>query len=141
MQARAGEEGKAMDARARGRCLCGQVRYAFDAGKVRWRAHCHCESCRRNCSAPFTTWFGVPDTAFRWTGAEPSRYESSQGQARFFCRACGTPMAYRSARFPDEIHLYASSLDDSSGFQPTGHVYWSERVAWVHLADDLPRKD
>jgi hypothetical protein len=50
-------------------------------------------------------------------------------------------MAYRSQKYPDEIHLYAASLDDSSGFEPTAHVFWAERVLWVHLADDLPRRD
>ena len=130
-----------MDARARGRCLCGRVRYAFDRERVRWRAHCHCESCRRNCSAPFTTWFGVPDTAFRWKAVRPRTYESSPGQKRLFCPACGTPMAYRTERRPDEIHLYAASLDDPSDFQPEAHEFWGERVEWIHLADDLPRRD
>ena len=130
-----------MDPHASGRCLCGHIRYAFDADRVRWRAHCHCESCRRNCSAPFTTWFGVPDTAFRWKAARPAVYDSSPGQTRFFCPICGTPMAYQTERRPDEIHLYAASLDDSSGFRPEAHEFWSERVDWIHLADDLPRTD
>ena len=130
-----------MDPRARGRCLCGHIRYAFDREKVRSRAHCHCESCRRNCSAPFTTWFIVPDTAFRWTGAEPARYESSAGQSRFFCPVCGTPMGYRTAQRPDEIDLYAASLGDSSGFKPEAHDCWGGRVDWVELADHLPRRE
>ena len=130
-----------MNPRAQGRCLCGNIRYALDADRVRWRAHCHCESCRRNCSAPFTTWFGVPDTAFRWKAAAPAAYASSPGRTRFFCPACGTPMAYRTARRPDEIHLYAASLDESSGFAPEAHEFWAERVDWVQLADDLPRRD
>ena len=50
-------------------------------------------------------------------------------------------MAYRTKRRPDEIHLYAASLVESSGFQPEEHGFWSERVDWVHLADDLPRTD
>jgi len=130
-----------MDPRSHGRCLCGNVRYAFDRERVRWRAHCHCESCRRNCSAPFTTWFGVPETAFRWIGAEPATYASSPGQMRYFCPVCGTPMAYRTKRRDDEVHLYAASLDDPTGFAPQAHEHWPERLAWVHLADDLPRSD
>lgn len=130
-----------MDPHTHGRCLCGNVRYAFDPETVRWRGHCHCESCRRNCSAPFTTWFGVADTGFRWTGAEPARYASSPGRTRYFCPVCGTPMAYRTKRRADEIHLYAASLEESSGFQPEEHGFWSERVDWVHLADELPRTD
>ena len=44
----------------RRRCLCGAVSFEF-SGAENWRAHCHCESCRRNTSSPFTTWFGVPN--------------------------------------------------------------------------------
>jgi hypothetical protein len=122
----------------RGHCLCGAVRYEF-TGAAAWRGHCHCESCRRNCAAPFTTFFGVPRTAFRWTGADPAIYESSPGVRRPFCGTCGTPMAYDAEKDGANIHLYAASLEDSSGFQPDFHVHWAERVPWVELADDLEK--
>lgn len=121
-----------------GHCLCGKVRYEYE-GAPNWQAHCHCESCRRNCSAAFTSYFGVTDGSWRWTGAEPSVYASSPGVERLFCPTCGTPMAYRSARWPGETHFYAASLDDPSIFRPQSHVNWAERVPWVHLADHLPR--
>lgn len=124
-----------------GHCLCGAVRYKFDADAVLWRAHCHCESCRRACAAPFTTFFGVRDTAWRWSGTPPARYRSSAGVERLFCARCGTQMAYRSARWPGEIHGYAATLTDSSGFEPSAHVNWLERVPWVTLGDDLPKHD
>jgi len=121
-----------------GRCLCGSVQFEFD-GVPAWAGHCHCESCRRNCSAPFTTFFGVRSDAARWTGAAPAVYESSPGVRRLFCGRCGSPMAFEADHYPGEIHFYAASLDDSSGFVPTSHVHHSEKVPWVHLADDLKR--
>ncbi len=122
----------------RGRCLCGSVTYEY-SGPENWRGHCHCESCRRNTSSPFTTFFGVPNEAYRFTGEKPSIYESSPGVRRLFCGKCGTPMAYDSDRFPDEIHFYAASLEDSSGFKPGFHVHCAEQVPWIELADDLPK--
>lgn len=122
----------------RGRCLCGAVAYEF-TGAPAWRGHCHCESCRRNCSAPFTTFLGVPRQTFRWTGALPQVYESSPGVRRPFCGRCGTPMAYDAEKDRNNIHLYAASLEDSSGFEPTFHVHWAERVPWVHVSDDLKK--
>jgi len=123
-----------------GRCLCGSVRFAFD-GPPRWVVHCHCESCRRQCSAPYTTFVGVADGAWRWTGDEPGLYRSSQGVRRRFCTTCGTPMAYEADHWPGEIHFYAASLDDPNAVQPTGHVFFHERLAWVHLSDTLPRHE
>ncbi|MFC2970056.1 GFA family protein [Acidimangrovimonas pyrenivorans] len=121
-----------------GHCLCGAVRFEFDGAPL-WQAHCHCESCRRNCSAPFTSFLGVADGSWRWTGAAPAAYASSPGVARMFCPTCGTPMAFRSERWPDEIHFYAASLDDPAAYAATRHVHWDEHLPWVHLCDGLER--
>lgn len=124
----------------KGHCLCGQLAWEFQ-GPMKWAGHCHCESCRRNTSSPFTTWFGVPTAAHRFTGREPAIYESSPGAKRYFCPNCGTPMAFESARWPGEIHLYAASLENSKDFAPKFHVHVGEMVPWITLGDDLPRYD
>jgi hypothetical protein len=125
-------------ATTRGRCLCGEVTYEFD-GAENWRAYCHCESCRRNTSSPVTAFFGVPRSAFRFTGGAPAAYASSPGVRRLFCGRCGSPMAYESDRWPDEIHLYAASLDDPEAYRPQAHVHVAERLSWFDVRDDLPR--
>lgn len=122
-----------------GRCLCGAVRYSF-SGRMLWRAHCHCESCRRNTSSPVTTFFAVPKEGFELTG-ELGAYESSPGVTRRFCTRCGTPMSYENVEMPKEIHLYAASLDDSSDFAAERHDFWNERVGWLNVADDLPKHE
>ena len=122
----------------RGRCLCGSVTYEYE-GPENWRGHCHCESCRRNTSAPFTTYLGVPNQAYRFTGDAPEVYESSPGVRRLFCRRCGTPMAYDADIFPDEIHFYAASLEHPEDFVPQFHVYYDEHVPWFEIRDELPR--
>ncbi|TMV42893.1 hypothetical protein FGG78_41695, partial [Thioclava sp. BHET1] len=56
-----------------GHCLCGAVR--FDSWEAPlWQGHCHCESCRRACAAPFTSFFGVANSGWCWTGAAPQVY-------------------------------------------------------------------
>lgn len=122
----------------RGRCLCGAVTYEY-SGPESWGGHCHCESCRRNTSSPFTTFFGVPRNAFRFTGKKPAVYESSPGIRRPFCADCGTPMAYDADDDPDDIHLYAASLEEPADFAPQFHVHYAEKLPWIDLNDDLPR--
>ena len=126
------------DPTRRGRCLCGAVTYEYE-GPVNWSCHCHCESCRRNTGAAFSSFFGVPSEACRFTGETPQVYESSPGVRRHFCGRCGTPIAYEADKFPGEIHFYAGSLEDPSAFAPQFHVHHAERVPWAELADDLPR--
>lgn len=122
-----------------GHCLCGRIRYETDAAPL-WQAHCHCESCRRATSSPFTSYFGMADGHWRWTGETLGLYASSSGVQRYFCPHCGSPMAYRSGRWPGEMHFFAASLDDPACYRPTAHVFWSEHLPWIHLDDGLKRK-
>jgi hypothetical protein len=122
----------------RGHCLCGHIAYEFE-GEPNWIAHCHCESCRRATSSPFTTFFGVSEGRWRWTGGQPATFASSPGVIRSFCPRCGSPMAYKTERRA-ETDFYAASLDDHSGLRPGVHVHWAEHVGWVEPADSLPRK-
>ena len=123
-----------------GRCLCGDVTYQY-SGPENWSGHCHCESCRRNCSAAMVSFFGVPRAAYSFTGVAPGVYESSPGVRRLFCQRCGTPMAYDADRFKHEIHFYAASLDDPENYAPEYHVHCEEQLTWVNVADDLPKYD
>ena len=122
-----------------GHCLCGTCGFAY-SGAPRFMAHCHCESCRRATSAPFTSFIGVTDGQWRWTGDTPTDYASSPGVTRSFCAICGSQMTYRADSYPDEIHFYAATLDDPSHFKPTIHVHSDEMLPWIHVGDDLPRK-
>lgn len=89
------------------RCQCGDVAFGF-TGPANWCGHCHCASCRRATSSPFTTWIGVTKSAFCWTRKRPRLFESPPGTTRFSCPRCGTPMAYQHDDNPSEIHLYGA---------------------------------
>jgi hypothetical protein len=121
-----------------GRCLCGEVTFRYE-GPENWRGHCHCDSCRRATASPTTTFMGVPKDAVVFDGHPPKAYLSSPGVRRTFCGTCGTPVSYESDRHPNEIHLYAATLDDPADFAPQFHVHTEERLPWVKLADGLPR--
>lgn len=120
-----------------GRCACGAITWQ-SPGPVLWAGHCHCESCRRVSSAPITSFFGVPRQSVEWTGEAVVR-RSSAGNERGHCGACGSPLFFRSGRWPDESHLYAATLDDPRHFKPEAHFHWAERMPWLIVADDLPK--
>lgn len=122
-----------------GHCLCKAVTYRCEAEPI-WQGHCHCASCRRATASPFTSFFGMRDGSWRWTGLRPTAFNSSPGVLRSFCPVCGTPMSYQSTRWPGETHFYAATLDDPWTYRPTGHSNYSERMPWIHLSDGLPVK-
>jgi N-acetylglutamate synthase-like GNAT family acetyltransferase len=120
-----------------GRCLCGAVRYAFD-GAPNWQSHCHCESCRRATASGYTSFLSVDRSRLRWNG-RLSAFASSPGVVRRFCPVCGTQMSYETEERPHETDLYAATLDDPSGYEPTLHDHWNEHMPWVMPGDRLPR--
>ena len=122
-----------------GRCLCGHIRFKFDPDAVIWTGFCHCESCRRATASPVTAFFGVRDSAWRWSGGAPARHDSSPGVRRSFCPRCGTQLAFESQRHPGEIHGYTATLDDPETLPPDRHFHAEEALSWVRMADDLPR--
>ncbi len=120
-----------------GGCLCGAVRYSFDE-PIYGCVNCHCDSCRKNCASPMTTFVGVHDGHWRWTGEPASIFSSSPGVKRHFCARCGSPVAFISEKLTNKMHFYLAQLDDPEAFTPEGHSFKSSKLTWLHLADDLP---
>jgi len=123
----------------RGRCLCGACTFEL-IGKQNWVGHCHCDSCRRATASPMTTWIGQENGRWRFTGAEPAKYESSPGNTRGFCPTCGSPFYYLSRRYPDETHFYAALLDHPEDVEPDRNFHIDEMLPWMKLAHDLPSR-
>lgn len=132
----------ASSASARGSCLCSAVRFTAPL-PPNWVAHCHCSRCQRAHGAAFVTWVGVdaaraviddPQGRLRWYRAEPDT-----GGERGFCAHCGSPMFFRGARWPGELHIARALFTESIGAEPQGHAYYDTHVDWVALGDILPR--
>ena len=128
------------DAIRHGRCLCGDVTFEV-TGRPLWIAHCHCESCRRATSSPFTTYVGVRSEAVRFGGGPVKTYASSPEVERGFCPRCGSPISYRSAKWPGEVHLFAATFEDAAALEPRAHVNVADSLPWADLHDQLPRFD
>ncbi len=85
-----------------------------------------------------TTYFGVRDGQWCWTGEAPKTFNSSPGVERCFCPNCGTPISFRSQSMSDVLHLYVATLEDPNQLEPTLHVAHEEKLHWLKLGDDLP---
>jgi hypothetical protein len=121
-----------------GQCLCGAVHFHYK-GDPLWVGHCHCHSCRRNTGCAVVTFVGYAPEKIVFTTDSRKYFQSSVGVRRGFCPDCGTPVSYESDRYPTEIHLYVSAFDRPDEFEPTHHVYFSEKIRWFDCADDLKR--
>jgi len=121
-----------------GNCLCGGVEFKVLSDPL-WVAYCHCASCRRHTASAVATFAGFEERSVQFTRGEPQVYESSPDVWRSFCGTCGSPISYRSKRFPGEVHFYVGVMDQPDGYQPTAHVYFSEHLSWFDTRDNLVR--
>lgn len=113
-----------------GGCFCGKIRYQIDDGNY-LVANCHCSMCRRTSAAPFVTWLVVPASAFRYVTGTPKRLDSSEKGTRYFCAACGTPIACVIRDHPDQVDVTTGSLDEPDRYPPTVAVHTDTKLGWL----------
>jgi hypothetical protein len=100
-------------------------------GAPKWTAFCHCASCRRQTGAPVSAYAGYERDQVEIQGGSFTRYASSPGVSRGFCRTCGSPVSYEGERWPSEVHFHVGVFDDPDPFAPTGHVNAGEQLSWL----------
>ena len=123
----------------RGSCLCGTLRYEFDA-PFEMMMHCHCSMCRKHHGAPFATFVAGPLAGFRWLGGEEAvaSYRSSAQGSRSYCRQCAS---VAPTLFPDmELAVCAAgNLEEDPGIRPQMHLFVGSKAPWVAITDALPQ--
>jgi hypothetical protein len=124
----------------RGSCLCGGIRYEISR-ELELPLNCHCSMCRKATGAAFRSRALVRAAGFRWVAGEEllSRYESSPGHVRTFCRVCGSTLVTLFPNSPEELGLAMGTLDDDPRVRPQFHVYVGSKAPWHDIADSLPQ--
>lgn len=114
-----------------GGCQCGAVRYRIGAKPV--VTVCHCRMCQKASGGPFAVLAMVDGRAVTWTRGAPGRYRSSDVAERWFCAACGTPLAFAD-REDGGLELMVGSLDEPANAEPVAaggiesYLPWIERI-------------
>ena len=125
-----------------GGCLCGAIRYEIPETSL-MEAICHCKNCQKQAGSAFSTLAGIKKSDFKLTG-EPKVYvdtdtDSGASVERFFCGACGSPIYSALPSQPNAIYLKTGTLDDTSEFKPSIHVWASTRQNWVEIDPNVPQ--
>jgi hypothetical protein len=127
--------------RARGRCLCGAVRYEV-RGPLRDVMLCHCEECRRwtgylgAFTSTCTEHLSIADErALRWVDSPRSDRHARRG----FCAACGSSLFWLPAG-GERVNIAAGTLERPTGLRVAGHWYPQHAGDYDELPEDgLPR--
>lgn len=124
---------------AGGGCMCGAVRFRAE-GDTLFRGYCHCADCRRASGAPVMAFVAYRTGDVEWTG-EARVYRSSPGVSRTFCEECGTSLTYEDERLHGEVYIAVGAFDEPEKFAPEVHGYFSRRLSWLDIRDELPRHE
>jgi len=121
-----------MDDKLEGGRLCGAVRFVT-TGNPKGVFWCHCQSCRRHSGAPVSVFVAVERDAYTVTKGEITKFKSSRGTTRGFCRTCGSTLTCESVKLPTKTHFHVGAFDDARRFEPSKHFFRDEQLPWLHL--------
>jgi hypothetical protein len=126
-------------ARIRGACVCGAVRWSYDA-PLSAMLHCHCSVCRKHHGTFFATFVSAPLGTFHWrAGTEQiSTWQSSGRGKRSFCALCGSkvPSVDYDAQ---QVFMPAGALEGELGIRPQMHLFTASRADAYQIHDGLPQ--
>ena len=126
-----------------GGCLCGAVRYRAVAGDSGTVTHCFCRMCRKASGGTFVTWVEFPAKDFVYTRGQPNHFRSSDLAERAFCGRCGGQLTFHAVADPtdlgESIWVTLGATDRPGDIKPTHHIFNDNRLARLHLDDQLPR--
>ena len=116
-----------------GGCQCGALRYRIH-GEPITTAACHCTDCQMQSGSAFGMSMILREDAFEITKGEPKRFtkiaDSGVKIDCLFCDQCGTRIGH-SPQDKGTLNLKPGTLDDTSWFTPSVHVWTSSKQPWV----------
>lgn len=123
-----------------GGCLCGAVRYTFDAEPVAVR-QCWCRLCQYLGAGTATANVVVPRESLSLTGTLSdfaATADSGNVMHRQFCPTCGTPVGGYAEVRPHLYVLRIGTLDDPGRYPPQVTIWTDAAPAWAPIDHDLP---
>jgi hypothetical protein len=93
--------------------------------------------------AAFRSRVAIPSEHFHWLAGEDllTRYCSSPGTIRTFCRVCGSTLVSLFEDNPKTLGLAMGTLDDDPALRPTFHVFVGSKAPWFEITDQSPQFD
>ena len=124
-----------------GSCQCGKVTFKLYE-KPKMVFACHCTECQKLSTSPFSVTAVVASTAIEFNGElkEWSRVADSGNKNNAkFCPYCGNRVYHYN---PDDfatikLKLKPVSMSDDSLFEPTAHVWVSEKQSWYQIPEGV----
>lgn len=124
----------------KGSCACGKVEYQID-GELHDASSCHCSMCRKSSGSNAMAFALFPPEKFAWVSGKDhlSHYQSSAEMGRYFCSACGSPLA---GTYKGEVGwVNLGCVDETPSIRVETHIFMGSRARWETTPDEVRRYD
>ena len=123
-----------------GRCSCGEVSFEV-SGNVKRMYHCHCDSCRKQNGASYTTMTEVNADYFQLVSGRESItvYEKSPEYHIHFCSRCGSRIFGQHQEYRDYIYVPGGAYNEDPQITPEAHYFVGSKAPWTKISDDIPQ--
>ncbi len=124
----------------KGSCLCGDLRFEITGG-IKNIVYCHCSKCRKAQGSAFATNGNVEEKDFKITSGKQNltEYESGQGQYKYFCNKCGSPIMSKNSLHSDMVRVRLGTIETDIKEKPEAHIFVSSKANWEEINDNLPQ--
>jgi hypothetical protein len=123
-----------------GGCLCGQVRFEFNAEPIAMRL-CWCRDCQYFAAGNATVNVVFPSESLKMLQGELRDYQSTADSGnrmhRRFCPACGTPVFSGAESRPHLVIVRNGALDDVELLEPSATIWTESAPAWACIDESL----
>jgi hypothetical protein len=114
-----------------GSCLCGAIRYQID-GDIDRTSKCWCTMCQKQHGAAFGPYGNVAAASFSFVrGADlVTRYASSAGVERTFCKVCGSNLTWQMS-VSKRIAVTLGTFDTPYEDKVTHDLHLNSKPGWL----------
>ncbi len=122
----------------KGSWLCGEINYRLES-KILNVVYCHCDFCRSQSGAAFSTYAALPYASLEITSGEESlgSFESGEGK-KHFCKICGTPIFNLNNKYPGACMVYLGTLQGAKDIRPRVNVWCENQREWTKSISSIP---
>ncbi|MEH6355203.1 MAG: GFA family protein [Marinobacter sp.] len=124
-----------------GSCQCGQVTYTLHEAPIMVLA-CHCTECQKMATGPFSVTAVIASSAIEFSGQlkEWSRAAESGNKSNAkFCPDCGNRIYHFNPEDVSTVKLKLKPVNllDDKIFEPTAHIWVSEKLSWYQIPEGV----
>ena len=116
-------------------CCCKAISITLE-GEPQLNGLCHCDNCKRRTGSAFGWSAYFADEQVKGMTGTAASYEVDAEQTRYFCKACGTTLYWKTGLFQSLTGVAGGCFTTAPLPAPSASYRHDQRCAWVELPQD-----